>query len=118
VRNGRTVSLLQLWIEGVFDHLTRLSSLPIQTAKQDYLAEIYRRRMSMDQCSPFVRLQILNGQIMSVTAFSEKDCRVAISGLNLQGLVPMEKVGDEITSFISLKAGSPQTFVLPFPVPF
>jgi len=117
-KDGRVVSLLQLWMEGVLDRLATLSSLPIQTVKQDYLAENYRNRMRMDQCSPVVTLQVLNGQIVSVTAISEQDCQVALSGLDLHDLVPVERVGEEITSFITLKAEVPQTFVLPSPTPF
>lgn len=58
------------------------------------------------------------GQLVAITATSEKSCEVPLSGIQLTGPnVRTQQLGHEVTSFVSMTANQPQIFTPSSPIP-
>lgn len=61
------LSLLQIFTEVLLQELTRLTTWPVVTLKQDDLAVQYTNRMTRDACQPNLSYTITNGRITAAT---------------------------------------------------
>jgi len=113
----RSVSLTTLWMERVLKQTLAYYDLPIVSPKFDATAKLWMDREAQDKCGFSADLEISNGKLVAIHASSTSTCTVSLSGLSLSGSnVIVEQAGSEVTSYISMSAGSPQTISLSTPV--
>eukprot|EP00026_Physarum_polycephalum_P003801 Phypoly_transcript_03816.p1 GENE.Phypoly_transcript_03816~~Phypoly_transcript_03816.p1 ORF type:complete len:562 (+),score=101.00 Phypoly_transcript_03816:548-2233(+) len=116
--NGRAVSHIGNWIEGVSIGISQFYTLPVWSIKQDMLAEVWKQRTNMDNAEFSVTLKISDSSIVGVWTTSNYDCIGTISGimLNSHPNVRQEWYGPEVTSYITQPGGSSQYFTLSSPL--
>ena len=114
------VSLISLWAGRVVDELMSYFSLPITHPQMWKLIEIFQQRDAMDSCGITTTLGVdENKQVVSIAITSTSSCQMSLSGILLPSstTVTTETVGVENTSWITLTAGTAQTFLLSIPRP-
>jgi len=116
--NGRDVSHVGMWIEGVSLGISSYYTLPVLSIKQDDLAKVWRQRTGMDDAGFFVTLQVSDGSINGIVTTSNFDCIGSISGIELNPSSTLRKeiYGTEVTYFVTQAGAATQSYTLTNPI--
>lgn len=125
---GRTdnFSLLQIWVELIVAEMSRLTTWPLVSIKQDDLATQFRNRMAADKCAPEISWTVSN-DVSAITAVTltalDKSCSVPIpvtfpvtASASCSGCTESEQLGDDPLTLWTQMSGSQVSFSLSTPI--
>lgn len=115
---GGQFSLLSLWMKKIVDEVRLYLTLPILNLKMNDLAELYSKRMALDECDVQSKLVINQSKIVSVKILSKNHCEVSFTGIEVNSNIGIssEKYGPDQT--ITLDPQNTPLITLKFPLTF
>ncbi|RFU27103.1 hypothetical protein B7463_g9237, partial [Scytalidium lignicola] len=120
------LSLIQAWVETVFQEVTRLVNWPIISQKHDDFATGFANRMARDGCNPTLTYvtspstKKITGVTVTTTGNTcSAPIPVTVPGTvtNTQGFTTEKIGGDPLTIWVKM-TGTPVTFTLSSAIPF
>jgi len=120
-----TFSILQIWVETVTQEMTRLTSWPLISIKQDDLAQQFTDRMTRDKCAPSLvyNFDDSSKHITSATLTTSGNCTASIpvtfpaaASADALGTSRKEQLGSDPLTIWADMTGAARTFTLTTPL--